>query len=368
MATALVLAASLLLVVGAAVLYVGLSFRWMIRETGQDRYFSRTLSERLALKDVMKRRARRVAPVLVPAAKLLGRRQPITNYHGVKAPSSICPAELFEAARTYAPRRGDVFVATQMKCGTTWMQQIVYETLCRGAGDLSDEGHRHMYALSPWIESRAAVPMERAAHVGARGDRIIKTHLPTSICPYGEDARYVYVARHPLTCFASCVDFVRLIAGPFAPSYGQMLDWYCSDEMWWRPWPEHVDGWWRWSQERENVLFMHYEHMLDDLDGAARQVASFLETELSDAEVAEVSRKSDYRYMKENEEHFEMTPPSLMQSDSGLSHFQSGKKDRADALDDADRDRINAFCRERLKDSPYPLARFYPDVAADPTR
>jgi len=246
------------------------------------------------------------------------------------------------------------------------MQQIVYETLCHGSGDLSDDGLRHMYALSPWIEATASVPMERAARIGVRRDRIIKTHLPTRLCPYGEDARYVYVARHPYTCFASCVDFIHHLTGPLAPAYPELLDWYCSDEMWWRSWPEHVDGWWRWAQERDNVLFVHYEDMLGDLDGAVGLVAAFLDVALSDAERAEVVRKSSYAYMKENEELFEMSPPSLLQNDSGLSFFQSGKKDRAGILGDADRERIAAFCRERLAGSPYPLARFYPDVCVDP--
>ena len=28
-----------------------------------------------------------------------------------------------------------------------------------GNGNLGDDGHRHMYALSPWIESRASVSL-----------------------------------------------------------------------------------------------------------------------------------------------------------------------------------------------------------------
>ncbi|HBG51064.1 MAG TPA: hypothetical protein DDW89_04535, partial [Gammaproteobacteria bacterium] len=49
----------------------------------------------------------------------------------------------------YQPEAADIFIATQMKCGTTWMQQIVFEILHGGAGDLSDAGYRHMYAVSP---------------------------------------------------------------------------------------------------------------------------------------------------------------------------------------------------------------------------
>ena len=46
------------------------------------------------------------------------------------------------------------------------------------------------------------------------------------------------------------------------------------------------------------------------------------------------------------------------------SFFASGSKERANELSARDRARIAAFCRERLSGSSYPLARFYPDVAA----
>jgi hypothetical protein len=31
------------------------------------------------------------------------------------------------------------------------------------------------------------------------------------LCPYGEDARHVYVTRHPVACFPACVDFARVL-------------------------------------------------------------------------------------------------------------------------------------------------------------
>jgi hypothetical protein len=152
------------------------------------------------------------------------------------------------------PGEGDVFVASQMRCGTTWMQQIVYEILTGGRGDLGDAGHRSLAAISPWIDGGVSVPLERFPLIGERKARLIKTHLPADLCPYGEQARYIYVTRHPVACFASCVDFLTGQYGWLTPSRRDLLDWYCSDRMWWRPWPDHVDGWWRWAQERSNVI------------------------------------------------------------------------------------------------------------------
>lgn len=338
-----------------------LSLRWINQRITGDRYFALPVAERRALRREVERRARGILLVAGPLARTFGIRAPVIEFRGVSVPAAICPEASMAFAASYRPDARDVFVATQMKCGTTWMQQIVYETLLRGNGDLSDSGHRHMYALSPWIESRGSVSMEDAPRLGRGDHRIVKTHLPTSLCPYSEDARYVYVLRHPVACFASCVDFVRMLTGPLAFSLPEFVDWFTSDAMWWRSWPEHAEGWWRWAEARPNVLFMHYEQMLADLEASVGEVASFLEVPLSPEELARVVEKSRYSYMKEHEEVFEMSPPTPFSTGDG-SFFVSGSRDRDGDVGPEEKARIAAFCRERLSGATYPLSRFYPDV------
>ncbi len=44
-----------------------------------------------------------------------------------------------------------------MKCGTTWMQNLVYQLVTRGQKDLTETGTA-LYHLSPWLESRKTIP------------------------------------------------------------------------------------------------------------------------------------------------------------------------------------------------------------------
>lgn len=44
--------------------------------------------------------------------------------------------------------------------------------------------------------------------------------------------------------------------------------------------------------------------------------------------------------------------------------FNSGARERFRDATEAESERIHRFCRERLEGASYPLARFYPDVAA----
>lgn len=53
-------------------------------------------------------------------------------YSGVQGPSFSCSEESFRKACTYDPDENDIFVVTQMRCGTTWMQQVVFQILTKG--------------------------------------------------------------------------------------------------------------------------------------------------------------------------------------------------------------------------------------------
>lgn len=346
------------------ILVAAMALRITDRETDGTGYFGRPLAERRAMKERIVARSRWILPLFRGFARLRPpQRLRTIEYKGVTGPAQTVSVALYKSTEAYQPNAGDVFVATQMKCGTTWMQQIVFEVLCRGTGDLSDSGYRHMYAVSPWIESRHSVSMADAPRVGDRKQRIIKTHMPTLLCPYSDRARYVYVTRHPVACFASAVDFVQMLAGPMAPAVPKLLDWYCSDEMWWRSWPEHVDGWWRWAEERPNVLFIHYEDMLGDLPMAVRDVATLLGINLTETELDRITEKSGFAYMKQHEEQFEMSPPSLLTQDDSGSYLKGGTRSRERDVGDAERRAVLQFCKRRLADSPYPVDRFYPDIA-----
>ncbi|MFV1988371.1 MAG: sulfotransferase domain-containing protein [Gemmatimonadota bacterium] len=321
-------------------------------------------------RDAFRARLRRQAVLLSPILRLVGR---FSAFHfdrasfevdGLRGPKGTCTEDSFAAGATYQPADEDIFVVTQMKCGTTWMQQVVYESLMRGAGDLVDTGTA-LYAVSPWLESVKSVSVEEAPLIGiGRPARVIKTHFPASVCPLDPHAKYVYVARHPVSCFASCVDFIAANAGRLAPDTQLVEEWFCSDEMWWGPWPAHVEGWWNAARERENVLFVHFEDMKADLAAVVRRVASFLDIdELSEGEVAEIVRKSGFDYMREHERTFEMHPPHLLATDAEM--FVKGTADRHEDVADDVRRRISTWCASRLSGANYPMAERYPDTVPD---
>lgn len=362
-AVAIVVAIVLFIIGGS---YLASILRWEDQATVGLGYYGLPPAERDRFKAALRRHARLLAPMLWLNGKLakLDFRKARIQYKGVSAPTGSCSVETFTRAEAYQPREGDVFVATQMKCGTTWMEHVVYEVLNRGAGNLVATGTT-LYSVAPWIEGRKSVPIEQAPLIGAeRPSRIIKTHLPSQLCPRSPVARYVYVARHPVSCFASCVDFVQTNVGSMAPGIAAFEEWFLSPElMWWGTWADHVKGWWRRSREDGNVLFVEFEDMKRDLPAIVRRVAEFLGVKpLTDAELGQVVEKCGFGYMQRHQDNFEMHPPHILQTNAAL--FVSGTADRHKDVPDDVRRRILEWSAREMAASDYPLGERYPDVAA----
>ena len=348
----------------AQAIHLGIVLSWGDTATLGLGYFGLPPDERRRFK----RRIRRQAILLSPILRLIGRfsgfrfARASLRVDGLAGPRGTCTEESFARGMSYEPCPEDVFVVTQMKCGTTWMQHVVYEVLMRGEGQLVDAGTA-LYAVSPWLEAVKSVSIEDAPSIGSeRPSRVIKTHPPASHCPVTQDAKYIYVARHPVSCFASCADFIAENAGRLAPELSVVEEWFTSDQdMWWGTWPAHVDGWWRTAEENQNVLFVHFEDMKADLAAVIRRVAEFLRMcHLTEAEVASVARKCEFAYMREHADAFEMHPPHLLAT--GAELFVKGTADRHLDVPDDVRRRIADWCASALEGGRYPLAERYPDV------
>ncbi len=130
--------------------------------------------------------------------------------------------------------------------------------------------------------------------------------------------------------------------------------------MWWGPWPAHVRGWWEKARREDNVLFVRFEDMKDDLPTVIRSVAELLGLEpLTEEEIGRVAHKCSFEYMREHKLAFEMHPPHILAVDEQM--FVRGTVDRHRDVDDEARQRILAWCRAELGEAPIPLADLYPD-------
>jgi aryl sulfotransferase len=205
---------------------------------------------------------------------------------------------IFDSRRweNFVPRDDDIVVATSMKAGTTWMQGIVASLLWPD-GDPPD-----FYGeLSPWLDARMAPIGDVLDMLDAQTHRrFIKTHTAADGIPLFPETRYVYVGRDGRDVFMSLInhwDKMRhgltrmlneLSAGEAAelPIYDgdihAAFDTFISDATF--PWEPDGAPWWShfhhfitwWDLRNEpNVLLVHYNDLLADLEGQMRRVAAF---------------------------------------------------------------------------------------------
>lgn len=212
--------------------------------------------------------------------------------------------------RGYTPGPQDVFVMTYAKSGTNWMMQIVYELIHHGRGEFD-----HIHDVVPWPDavlmnpmmSKYAVPLDQATEwqTAPERKRVIKTHFEWELIPYSKEARYIAVIRDPKDAFVSGYFFLRDTAfGKAMPPFETMYSLFLKDKaMLGGSWAENAATFWA-QRHRGNVLVMSFKSMKRDLEAAVRQVARFLDIQVSDDVIREVSRKSSFEYMKSIDHKF----------------------------------------------------------------
>ena len=213
-------------------------------------------------------------------------------------PERIYRHAIFDSSRweEIEHRPGDIVISTSMKAGTTWMQGIVRNMLWPH-GDIPEEG-----VDSPWIEARF-IPIEeiKATLAGQTHRRFIKTHLPADGLPLNHDVLYIVVGRDGRDVFLSTVnhwdklrdDFIDWVndlaasdgVAPLPKYDGDIhgffdtwisqgsLPWQEDGAPWWSHF-HHASTWWE-LRDKPNVLFVHYNDLLSDLETEMRRVADF---------------------------------------------------------------------------------------------
>ena len=213
----------------------------------------------------------------------------------------------------FALRPDDIVIATYMKTGTTWMQQIVSQLLTDGAACASPA------ALSPWLDYRIH---DRAAILAAMeaqsGRRYIKTHLPADALVYSPSVKYIYVARdgrdvlwsifHHYTSITDATFYALnetpgRVGPPFPriekPVREYFLDWLELDGYpFWSFW-DHIRSWWM-RRHLPNVLLVHHASLTRDLRHEVERVAAHLDVHVDPRRWDNIFAHCSIEFMRAN--------------------------------------------------------------------
>jgi len=219
----------------------------------------------------------------------------------------------------YLPREDDIVISTSYKSGTTWMQNIVLHMIFQG------QNVPEMRSVSPWLDSPVGDPIEKVIEnlEAQEHRRCIKSHIALDGLPFHEQVKYIVVARDARDVFMSWWNhYSNLTDNAYAylndnpDRFGPPLP-RCPDDIneHWRTWISH--GWFEWESEGyphsgnmhhtqtwwgyrhlENILFVHFNDLLANLEDELQQIAKFLDIHLSAEATAEIAHAVTFSTMK----------------------------------------------------------------------
>ncbi|KAL1485193.1 hypothetical protein MTO96_032111 [Rhipicephalus appendiculatus] len=167
------------------------------------------------------------------------------------------------------PRPDDIFIVSYPKCGTTWMQHIVYNILNNRPPPRT---LLEQSTAMPFLEKQGSECARLMPRPGA-----IKTHMPFHLHPYSKQAKYIYITRNPYDC---CVSFYYHTKG--LPDYrfedgtfDEFFDMFLDGNVAFGDYFEHVLSWYA-RRRDDNVLFVTYEDLKRDTAAWTIRIAEFI--------------------------------------------------------------------------------------------
>ena len=222
----------------------------------------------------------------------------------------------------FKPRDNDIVVATPYKSGTTWMQTIVFHLI------FQDLQVRPIHELSPWLDRRLDPLNDIIDRLETQTHRrCIKTHLPLDGLIYFPQVKYIVVSRDARDVFMSLwnhhSNFTAevyevfnntpgRVGDPLPPSPENIRDfwlewitrgWFEWESEGYPHWSNlrHVQTWWNY-RHLPNILFVHYNNLLQNLDGELRRIADYLNIDILPETLVSIGELVTFRRMKENAE------------------------------------------------------------------
>lgn len=242
-------------------------------------------------------------------------------------------------------RDGDVVVSAPAKCGTNWMMNVVHQLLTGGSSAFET-----IYDVVAWPEF-VERPGQPVSEVTARLDaiptgerRAFKSHSAPDRLPFvapgdGPDVKYIVVCRNPeeaLVSFRTFLDnhtdaFFELWGVPRAALCRPDLPSFFHEVMLEKQmiglWYGFLADWWS-RRHADNVLFMHFADMKEDLPGSVRRVADFLDIQPSAAQWPTIDEHTTFAWMKANGHKFDTmttTPVPVLERGSMIRRGELGK-------------------------------------------
>ncbi|XP_012509275.1 PREDICTED: sulfotransferase 6B1 isoform X1 [Propithecus coquereli] len=215
------------------------------------------------------------------------------TYQGIPYPVTMCTSETFQALDAFEARHDDIVLASYPKCGSNWILHIVRELI------FAVSKKKYEYPEFPVLECGDSGKYQRMKQFPS--PRILATHLhydklPESI--FKNKAKILVIFRNPKDTAVSFFHFHNNV--PDIPSYGSWDEFFRQFMKGQVSWGSYFDFAINWNKhlDDENVKFILYEDLKENLTDEIKQIAEFLGFSLTEEQIQTISAKSTFPAMR----------------------------------------------------------------------
>lgn len=236
------------------------------------------------------------------------------------------PRDAFNSAQTFTPKDDTIVICSFPKCGTTWMQNIVYLLTHGGKAFPSD------LVVDDEIPHLELSGSEYCANYS-----VLKTHLPPPLLKLNQHAKYIFIVRNPKDCCVSFYHHTRGFVEYYDYAHGTFDDYYerfitgkvdFGDYFdYFRSWEPHLND--------PNLFFCTYEQLKCDTKGIVEKLAAFLGIDLNDQMLGKVLENCSFESMRKDNQRWTSERPKDMPSfirkgeiGDWRNHFSAQQSDR----------------------------------------
>lgn len=211
-------------------------------------------------------------------------------------------------------RPDDIWVISFPKTGTTWTQEMVWMLY----NNLDYKTSSSMFIEDKFTFLERGIIFDKENNLTEvsfidalnrmPSPRFLKSHLPAQLLPkelWLVKPRIVYVTRNPKDTAISFYHHLRNIRN-WKVDFRDFLDKFLSNKILFQPFHTHVLNFWSMRNE-ENILFLTYEKMKDDLKNVLDRTSKFLGKSYSDDELTDLEQHLSVASMQQhpstNNEH-----------------------------------------------------------------
>jgi hypothetical protein len=187
----------------------------------------------------------------------------------------------------YTPLDSDIYLISYPKSGNTWVRFLIGNYISKGEMDFTN-GHLIMPDLHfnpEQIENISSIP------------RFIKSHEPYN----NKYNKVIYIVRDGRAVAVSYYYFmIKLGQISKELSFTDYLNTkFLTGDVPFGDWQEHVLSWT--SQERDSVLVIRYEDMLENIESEFRKILLFCGLPIIESDLKMAIEKASFEEMKKNE-------------------------------------------------------------------